>query len=531
MTLKLNFLILLNFCTLLILAQSNSSIIPCDELYYWNITVDKIQPNCGINDGSILVSDFFESRLLSYEWEHGANGLQLDNLRAGIYTISGIFKVKIATDFIKCSFKKEIILDDNDSADLTTTVLNKQSCAGIEDGMAEVMVSNANGNYDIEWFNGVTTALVSNLTVGNYRVKVTDEQNCQAFNSVFVDMNSALISKATVFGTPCNTGNGAVHLNIEGGSGIYTVDWLDGNTLPNRTNLAAGNYLAVITDEDGCTIEKNITINDDCNGKINCEDDYIDVNNEYGAYMFQFANDIDPFDGEITSFEISQPQHALVDPLSQSKIGKKINKNEMHMYYFGDKTFVGLDSFRYTVCTSAGFCDSATVYINVVSKPVVRLENTHADTLQIFLGDEIKLTANGARNYSWSPPTALCLTKSSWTKASPTETTTYTIIGINENGQTDTYEFTIEVIKPNFEAFEDAIQIHQDINNNKVYLKGQLQQVDITLLDAANNAMSNLSTLNNSLTINLSGFDKGLYYLHIQHKDYPDVSSTTILKD
>lgn len=93
-----------------------------------------------------------------------------------------------------------------------------------------------------------------------------------------------------------------------------------------RGQFAAGNYLALITDKDGCAFEKNNTINDDCIGKINCVDDYITVNNQYDAFMYQFANDTNPFDGEIASFEVSQPTHASVDPLSLSNIGKNLNK-------------------------------------------------------------------------------------------------------------------------------------------------------------------------------------------------------------
>jgi len=494
---------------------------------------NKTLPTCGNSDGIIEIEG---SEIISFEWEHGANSLQLNNLSAGFYNITGTYKDDYYGDNQECPFKIEIILENENSADLTIDILKKQSCEEIEDGMAEVIVSNANGNYNIEWSNGANTTIASNLTKGYHTVIVTDEMGCTAIKQYFLGINSPLISNEVVSGTECNNNTGSTNLNVKGGSknGIYTVEWMDGNTLENRANMKAGNYSVVIIDDDGCSIEKNIVIYDDCNGKIDCKDDYIKVNNVDGAYMFQFANDEDPIDGAITSLEIiSQPKHVRVSAYNYRYVGKKLYESNMYTFFAGNTEYVGLDSFAYTVCTNSGFCDSATVHLDVVNEPVISIDFTNADTIKTYLGDTIELRMRGAEKFSWSPKKGLNLDDImfKYVLASPTETTTYTITGTNADGKTDTRNLTIEVVEiPNIEAFNNGIQINKDFDNKQVYIKGQLQMVDITILDSADNVLLNPSTKNNELTIDFSDFENGLYYLIIQHLDYPDVNTTTILK-
>lgn len=60
----------------------------------------------------------------------------------------------------------------------------------------------------------------------------------------------------------CNGGNtGAINLSPSGGSGRYTYVWTPAVSLTNSaTGLAAGAYKVVITDDKGCSIEKDFTL-------------------------------------------------------------------------------------------------------------------------------------------------------------------------------------------------------------------------------------------------------------------------------
>jgi len=490
---------------------------------------NEVKPTCGNNNGIIEIEDY---GIVSYQWEHGATGLQLNNLPAGIYTITGTHE--ITENGENCPFRLDIVLENENSADLEVNILKRQSCVEVADGVAEVIVSNANGNYNIEWSNGATTAVASNLTTGKYIVTVTDDMNCKAIAQANLYGNFPITANEVVLGSACNSNTGSINLNINGGSdsGTYTALWMDGNTMQNRANLPGGIYTVTISDDAGCTTEKNIMVNDDCNGKINCEDDYLEVNNEHAAYMFVFSNDIDPLNGEIISIQVSLPLNGTVLAYTNQLYDKKLeNANNTYLYYTGNDTYTGPDSFTYTVCTNSGFCDDATVYLNVVSAPVVTLRDTGADTLQIYLGETEFLTTRGAESYSWFPTEYLDYTAfDDVVSVSPIETITYTITGTNAGGQTDTRDITIEVIEAGFKAFNNAIQINQDSDNGEVYVNGALQMVNITVLDANNNVVMQPSIEDNAVIIQLYSLADGLHYLNIQHKDYPDVRTNTILK-
>ncbi len=66
----------------------------------------------------------------------------------------------------------------------------------------------------------------------------------------------------------------------------------------------------------------------------------------------------------------------------------------------------------------------------------------------IISGTSIGLTTSGANSYSWSPSTYLSCTTCPNPIASPLTTTTYTIIGVDVNGCSDTTSTTITVTPP-----------------------------------------------------------------------------------
>lgn len=66
----------------------------------------------------------------------------------------------------------------------------------------------------------------------------------------------ALISEAT-----CGNNDGAVSLNLSGGSGSYTTQWANGAQTQNLTSIAAGNYNVKVTDNAGAEVYSTITVN------------------------------------------------------------------------------------------------------------------------------------------------------------------------------------------------------------------------------------------------------------------------------
>ena len=89
--------------------------------------------------------------------------------------------------------------------------------------------------------------------------------------------------------------------------------------------------------------------------------------------------------------------------------------------------------------STTGCAGSGSVTVNVAN-PNVSVSGSNT----ICEGTSTTLAANGATTYAWSPATGLSATTGSSVTASPTQTTTYTVIGMM-NGCSDTTQFTVTV--------------------------------------------------------------------------------------
>lgn len=98
----------------------------------------------------------------------------------------------------------------------------------------------------------------------------------------------------------------------------------------------------------------------------------------------------------------------------------------------------------YVLVTDVNGCknsDSVTVFVNQL--PNVTVSSNTA----ICIGASTSITASGATNYSWSPSTGLDNTNISNPTANPTSTTTYTVIGTDNNGCANS-DSTIVTVNP-----------------------------------------------------------------------------------
>jgi hypothetical protein len=118
------------------------------------------------------------------------------------------------------------------------------------------------GGYTFTWsdsnLNGQQNP--AGLTPANYSVTVQDANGC---SSITDTINPSVIL----------TMDGSVNLNFGGGTPDYTIDWSGQQTGTASSNgpgftingLAAGNYIVMLTDANGCTIDCNFVLeNPDC---------------------------------------------------------------------------------------------------------------------------------------------------------------------------------------------------------------------------------------------------------------------------
>jgi len=142
----------------------------------------------------------------------------------------------------------------------------------------------------------------------------------------------------------------------------------------------------------------------------------------------------------------------------------------------------------------------------------------------ICTGDSVSLTASGATTYSWSPSTGLSSSTGAMVYASPTTTTTYTVIGSDVAGCTGSTTVTINVIT--------CAGIEENTNSDNIHILTQPDKNIITIsfdnaADFSNSVLTiynikgelilKTQLLSKSNDINLNRLAKGYYVLKIDN--------------
>ena len=264
----------------------------------------------GATDGSIDVTVTGGTGVYTYEWSNGATSEDLSDLGAGTYSV-------VATDENGCSVSIEVEITESDAMSISETHSDYTgfgvSCNGATDGSIDVTVTGGTGVYTYEWSNGATSEDLSDLGAGTYSVVATDENGCSVSIEVEITESDAMAisethSDYTGFGVSCNGAtDGSIDVTVTGGTGVYTYEWSNGATSEDLSDLGAGTYSVVATDENGCSvsIEVEITESDamaisethsdytgfgvSCNGATDGSID-VTVTGGTGVYTYEWSN-------------------------------------------------------------------------------------------------------------------------------------------------------------------------------------------------------------------------------------------------
>ena len=243
------------------------------------LTVDaqiSVTPNTGMADQLFSVTitgtgtDFMQGTTTCIEFSRGNTTYKLTdvevdsetsltgNLETPANAPVGAYNVKVyvgpnceGTEW-DCSDCFTIVDCDLSAAGQGTDI----SCHGLTDGSATANVSGGTSPYTISWSNGMTGASISDLGAGSYDFTVEDAAGCTVGGSVSIsepDALTAMISSDMM--VSCFGGqDGALDLTVTGGTGDKTFMWDSGaGNVEDPTDLAAGTYMVVVMDANGCT--------------------------------------------------------------------------------------------------------------------------------------------------------------------------------------------------------------------------------------------------------------------------------------
>ena len=136
------------------------------------------------------------------------------------------------------------------------------TCFGYNNGSLNVVANGGTPPYDILWSSGSTDFNLSGIASGQYLFTVSDANNCNKSDSIYLSSPTALAANHTTQNGTCSgSANGSAWVSVAGGTPPYQYNWspIAGNT--NYANaLPAGLYTVDITDKNGCTLTEQIQI-------------------------------------------------------------------------------------------------------------------------------------------------------------------------------------------------------------------------------------------------------------------------------
>ncbi|MCF8451142.1 MAG: hypothetical protein K9G49_14810, partial [Taibaiella sp.] len=257
-------------------------------------TSTNVNCNGGAN-GTIDLTVAGGTTAYSYVWSNGATTQDLSGLSAGTYSVT-------VTDANGCTTTASRTITQPTVLTATTASTNAL-CSGCNNGTAGVTPAGGTPAYTYLWNNGAITQNVTGLVAGNYSVTVTDANGCTVVKTITITQPA--VFTATVTGTNVNCfggNNGTADLTVSGGTTPYTYVWSNGATTQDLSGLTAGTYSVVITDANGYTLNKSVTItqptvlaasatntNVSCNGGSNGSID-VTVTGGTTAYSYTWSN-------------------------------------------------------------------------------------------------------------------------------------------------------------------------------------------------------------------------------------------------
>jgi gliding motility-associated-like protein len=231
------------------------------------ITLENIQSETcyGLGNGSIEVS--ISGGTLDYQINWSGTGFSSNDedileLASGDYTLN-------ISDLNGCAASE--IFTVNSGALIAPNISSIDSECSESTGSISVNIDSDNPIEDISWFDDgvlLTDGLITtieNISSGMYSVEITDDQGCSVSETILISDTDALSINADVNGVNClGDSNGSILIIVTSGTEPYTLTWSGPVEIAddqyNPTNLTAGDYIASITDAEGCNALQEFSV-------------------------------------------------------------------------------------------------------------------------------------------------------------------------------------------------------------------------------------------------------------------------------
>ncbi len=190
----------------------------------------------------------------TFTWSNGAVTEDISGVSGGSYSVT-------ITDVNNCQAVQSLTIVQPAPTFINIASFGDVNCSGGADGFIDITVFGGTPAFTFAWSNGAATEDVSSLPGGSYTVTVTEANGCTLTETQTIAEPGPMSTSVVGTNASCNgASDGAADLTVNGGTPPYTYFWSNFQFTEDISGLAAGQYVIIVTDANGCTISDNVTI-------------------------------------------------------------------------------------------------------------------------------------------------------------------------------------------------------------------------------------------------------------------------------
>ena len=179
-------------------------------------------------------------------------------------------------------------------------------CHQDNDGKVDLQIQGGAAPYEVLWEDGSTDLSIESLGIGTYQVTVQDDNGCTLLSSLEIIEPSELqvVALSQGIATCLIPKAGSIALDVIGGVLPYSYTWNTGDTAESLSDLAAGEYIVTVTDQNGCSQVAYAEIPNDnslpvvaatASATLNCNTTMVEINtvgsSEGLEFLYTWTND------------------------------------------------------------------------------------------------------------------------------------------------------------------------------------------------------------------------------------------------
>jgi gliding motility-associated-like protein len=222
----------------------------------------------GLNTGGVNISVTGGTPGYTYAWSNGTSIVSTtEDLTSQIY---GTYSITV-TDIYGCDSTNSFYISQPADTLIATHTMTPVLCFGESNGALNVTTTGGTAPYTFAWTNSTyqlstTTEDLINFPSDTYNIVITDNHNCQFFDTYVITQPPLLTGSTTWVDILCKfDATGSIDLTMNGGVLPYIYQWTNSTgtvvgTTEDLNNLIAGTYDLLLYDDNLCEFTTSVTL-------------------------------------------------------------------------------------------------------------------------------------------------------------------------------------------------------------------------------------------------------------------------------